>query len=150
MSCERMEGRLVAYLDGRAKDSDRRAVESHIAGCAACRARVQGFHGVWDMLGELPEHEPSPAFDVRLRARLATEPVHQGFWSGVLPSPRFAMAVTVLALFCVWLSSRPISTPTNASNEADFRMIQDLPVLENYDFLSSFDVPQPAPPPLRD
>jgi anti-sigma factor RsiW len=145
-----MEGRLVAYLDGRAKESDRRAVESHLIGCAACRARVEGFQGVWNMLGELPEHEPSPAFDARLRARLATEPVRQGFWTGVLPSPRFALAVTVLAVVCVWVSSRPIPPPVTAGSEADFRMIQDLPVLENYDFLSSFDAQQPAPAPLRD
>ncbi len=151
MSCERMEGRLVAYLDGRSKESDRRAVESHIAGCTACRARVEGFQGVWNMLGELPEHQPSPAFDARLRARLATEPARQGFWTGVLPSPRFALAVTVLAAFCVWISSRPLPPPVQTGgNEADFRMIQDLPVLENYDFLSSFDVSQPAPPPLKD
>jgi anti-sigma factor RsiW len=145
-----MEGRLVAYLDGRAKDSDRRAVESHIAGCSACRARVEGFQGVWNMLGELPEHEPSPAFDARMRARLATEPVRQGFWTGVLPSPRFALAVTVLAVVCVWVSSRPIPQPAPANNEADFRMIQDLPVLENYDFLSSFDMPQSAPASFKD
>jgi anti-sigma factor RsiW len=145
-----MEGRLVAYLDGRAKDSDRRAVESHLVDCAACRARVEGFQGVWNMLGELPVHEPSPAFDARMRARLATEPVRQGFWTGILPSPRFALAVTVLAVVCVWVSSRPIATPAPVSTEADFRMIQDLPVLENYDFLSSFDVSQPAPPPLKD
>ncbi len=150
MSCERMEGRLVAYLDGRAKESDRRAVESHLVDCAACRARIEGFQGVWNILGELSEHEPSPAFDARLRARLATEPVHQGFWMGVLPSPRFALAVTVLAVFCVWLSSRPMQPPVQVGSEAEFRMIQDLPVLENYDVLSGFDVSQPAVPPLKD
>ena len=150
MSCERMEGRLIAYLDGRAKESDRRAVESHLIACAACRARVEGFQGVWNILVELPEHEPSPAFDARLSARLATEPVRQGFWKGVLPSPRFALAVTVLAVFSVWLSTRPVQPPAPAGSEAEFRMIQDLPVLENYDVLSGFDVTEPAPPPLKD
>jgi anti-sigma factor RsiW len=150
MSCKRMEVRLIAYLDGHAKESDIRAVETHLVDCAACRARVEGFQGVWSMLGELPQHEPSAAFDARLRARLATEPAHQGFWSGILPSPRFALAVTVLAVFCVWLSSRPVQQPAPVGTEAEFRMIQDLPVLENYDLLSSFDVSQPAKPPLKD
>jgi anti-sigma factor RsiW len=150
MSCERMEGRLISYLDGRAKESDRRAVEAHLVDCGACRARVEGFQGVWNMLGELPEHQPSGAFDARLRARLATEPVHQGFWTGVLPSPRFALAVTVLAVFCVWLSSRPVQPLAPVGSEAEFRMIQDLPVLENYDVLSGFDVSQPAVSPLKD
>jgi anti-sigma factor RsiW len=150
MSCERMEGRFVSYLDGRAKESDRRSVEAHLVDCAACRARVEGFQGVWNMLGELPEHQPSGAFDARLRARLATEPVHQGFWTGVLPSPRFALAVTVLAAFCVWLSMRPVQPPAQVGVDAEFRMIQDLPVLENFDVLSSFDVSQPSTAPLKD
>jgi len=152
MSCERLEGRLIAYVDGRAKESDRRAVESHLLNCAACRARVEGFQGVWHMLGELPKHEPSAAFDARLRARLAVEPVKQGFWTGLLPSPRFALATAVLAVFCVWLSTRPVAvSPVSVgSSEADFRMIQDLPVLENYDVLSGFDVSQPVTPGLRD
>ncbi|MFZ0820399.1 MAG: zf-HC2 domain-containing protein [Candidatus Acidiferrales bacterium] len=150
MSCERIEKRLVSYLDGRAKESDRRAVEAHLVDCSACRARVEGFQGVWNILGELPDHEPSGAFDARLRARLATEPVHQGFWAGVLPSPRFALAVTVLAVFCVWLSSRPVPPPAQVGTEAEFRMIQDLPVLENFDVLSGFDVSQPSVSPLKD
>jgi hypothetical protein len=29
--------------------------------------------------------------------------------------------------------------PTQASSEADFRMINDLPELENYDVLTNFD-----------
>lgn len=161
MSCKRIENRLIAYMDGRATVSDRRAVESHLKECAACRARVEGFAGVWGMLNEMPAHEPSPAFEARLRARLVAEPQHVGFWAGladVLPAPRLALAITFLAAFTVWQSSRPVSVsaPPASPNpsEADFRMIQDLPVLENYDVLTSFDelsqVPaQPAAVPQK-
>ena len=78
MSCKRMESRLVAYMDGRASNSDRRAVESHLEQCAACRVRVEGFEGVWSVLNEMPVREPSPAFEARLRARLAAEPQTYG------------------------------------------------------------------------
>jgi hypothetical protein len=57
-----------------------------------------------------------------------------------------ALALTLLAICSVWLSTRPVA-PVNppppavmANSEADFGMISDLPVLENYDVLSSFDV----------
>jgi anti-sigma factor RsiW len=148
MSCKRMENKLIAFMDGRASDAERRSIESHLAQCAACRARVEGFEGVWNMLGELPAHEPSEAFDARLQARLIAEPVRQGFWSGILPSPRLALAVTVIAVFSMWLASRPVPiTPAGPSNagEAEFRMIQDLQVLENYDVLTSLDM-HPALP----
>jgi anti-sigma factor RsiW len=145
MSCDRMEGRLLAYMDGRATEADRRSVESHLENCGACRARVRGFQGVWGILEELPEHEPSSAFDVRLQARLAAEPVKTSFWNWLVPAPRMALALTLLAICSVWLSTRPTapasqsSTAAVVSSESDFSMIKDLPVLENYDVLSSFD-----------
>jgi anti-sigma factor RsiW len=145
MSCKRIEGKLVAFMDGRASDSDRRVVESHLKECAACQARVEGFSSVWTMLNEVPVVEPSQAFEARLRARMAAEPQRQSFWAGIaamMPSPRLALAVALLAVFSMWQSSRPVAVndpvaPT--SSDAEFRMIQDLPVLENYDVLTSLD-----------
>ena len=145
MSCKRIEGKLVAFMDGRASDSDRRVVESHLKNCAACQARVEGFSGVWAMLNEVPVVEPSQVFETRLRARMAAEPRRVGFWAGIstmLPSPRLALAVALLAVFSMWQSSRPVTvneTAAPASSDAEFRMIQDLPVLENYDVLTSLD-----------
>jgi anti-sigma factor RsiW len=136
-----MEGRLVSYMDGRATERDRRTIESHLKECSACRARVKGFQGVWSMLNELPVHEPSAAFEARLRALLAAEPVRRSFWEGLMPAPRMAFAVAMLAIFSFWISSRqPVISGPPASSEAEFRMIQDLPVLENYDVLVSFDI----------
>jgi len=154
MSCNRIEGKLVAFMDGRANDADRRVVESHLAECAGCRARVEGFKDVWTMLGEVPMQEPSPAFEARLRARIAAEPQRPSFWAGLaamLPSPRLALAVALLAVFSLWQSSRPPAVANNpampSSSDAEFRMIQDLPVLENYDVLMSLDsLSQPVAP----
>ena len=98
MSCNRIEGKLVAFMDGRANDADRRVVESHLTECTACRARVEGFKDVWAMLGEVPMQEPSSAFEARLRARMAAEPQRPSFWAGIaamLPSPRLALAGTL-------------------------------------------------------
>jgi anti-sigma factor RsiW len=145
MSCKRIEGKLIAFMDGRASDSDRRVVESHLKECAACQARVEGFSSVWTMLNEVPVVEPSQAFEARLRARMAAEPQRQSFWAGIaamMPSPRLALAVALLAVFSMWQSSRPVAVNDSVaptSSDAEFRMIQDLPVLENYDVLTSLD-----------
>jgi anti-sigma factor RsiW len=148
MSCERLESRIIAYADGRASEADRRVVEQHIRECAACKARVKGFESVWNVLDELPVHEPSGAFDARLAARLAAEPAKPSMWAWLMPAPRFALAVTLLAVFSLWISSRtPTATPSQPANTAaqaqsgdsDFGMIKDLQVLENYDVLANFD-----------
>ncbi len=52
MSCERMESRILAYMDGRLKDSERAEAEKHFAACAICRVRVNEFRSVSDLLGE--------------------------------------------------------------------------------------------------
>ena len=150
--CAAMEGKLVEYLDGRAKPIERRAIEEHLAGCSACRNRAEDFRAVLGALDDLPMISPSPAFDASLRARIAAEPARRGLW-GWLPSPRLAFAVTALVAMSIWMASMPRITTNDpamsgVAGEADFRMIRDLPVLENYEVLSTFDALSelPAPP----
>ena len=141
--CAGMEDKLVEYLDGRAKPAERHAVEDHLAGCSSCRNRAEEFRALWGALEDLPVISPSPAFDASLRARIAAEPARRGFWNW-MPSPRLACAVTALVAMSVWMGSMPRvannqTAMTRVPAEADFSMIRDLPVLENYDVLSKFD-----------
>jgi anti-sigma factor RsiW len=151
--CTKIENKLMEYLDGRAKPVERRAVENHLSVCAECRTRAEEFRMISEVLDELPVFSPSPAFDASLRSRIAAEPARRGFWSWTwLPSPRLAFAVTALVCMSVWLSSMPRVAPTQppatqTSADADFGMIRDLPVLENYDLLSKFDALSELPVP---
>jgi anti-sigma factor RsiW len=148
MNCGPMEKNLVAYLDGKLQASERRQFDAHLAACAACRERADGFRSVWSVLDELPVLAPSPAFDASLRARVEQEPRRAGFWSWIVPSPRMAFAATALLIASIWLSSfqpgripaaRPSAGVATQNAENDFGMIKDLPVLEDYDVLTSFD-----------
>jgi len=135
-----MENKILGYVDGRLKEAERLEVEKHLAACAACRLRVNEFRAVSGLLDELPVIEPSPAFDLRVHARVAAEPVKQSWWAWFAPSPRVAFAASMLLLASIWIGTRPVSAPQVAQ--------EDIPVLENYDVLSNFDVltelPQPA------
>ena len=151
MGCGRMEKMMMPFVDGRLKDSERRAVEAHLAECAGCRVRVSEFRAVSGLLDELPMIEPSGAFDARVRARVAAEPVKQSWWSVFAPSPRAALAASMLLLATIWIGSRPNNVnTTNSAANATVQSIDpnDLPVLENYDILANFepleDLPQPV------
>jgi anti-sigma factor RsiW len=143
-----MESKILGYVDGRLKESERLEMEKHLSTCGACQLRVNEFRAVTSLLDEVPQIEPSAAFDVRVRARVAAEPVKQGWWAWFTPSPRVAFAASLLLLATVWLGSRPTDRTLTAADEAQIN--QDLPVLENYDVLSDFgaltDLPQPVQP----
>src|SRR5271163_146357 len=148
MNCARMESRIVPYVDGRLKENERLEMEKHLAACGACQLRVNQFRAVSGFLDELPEIEPSAAFDVRVRARVAAEPAKQSWWAWFAPSPRFALAASLLLMATVWIGLRPYEPP--AITEADEAQIdQNMPVLENYDVLSDFGALTELPPAVQ-
>jgi len=155
MNCEKISNALIAYLDGRASSDERFVVEAHLKLCAACQERAEEFRRLWNVMAEVPGVEPSPAFDARLRQRIADAPKPK-FWGWTAPAPRFALAVALLVALSVWVGGRqPRSVnPQNtaANSEEQFRMIKDLGVLENYDVLSNFDALSdlPASEPAQD
>ncbi|HTQ62385.1 MAG TPA: zf-HC2 domain-containing protein [Candidatus Solibacter sp.] len=148
MSCTRMENKIVAYVDGRLKESERLEVEKHFASCATCQLRVTEFRAVTSLLDELPQIEPSGAFDARVRARVAAEPVNQGWWAWFRPSPRVALAASLLLLATVWVASRPQPADHGLTAAEEAQINQNLPELENLDVISDFgaltDLPQPV------
>ena len=149
MNCTRMESKILGYVDGRLKESERLEMEKHLSTCGACQLRVNEFRAVGSLLDEVPQIEPSPAFDVRVRARVAAEPVKQGWLAWFTPSPRVVFAASLLLLATVWIGfkTEPIS-PWADPQEADMQMMQDMPVLEDHDVISNFeplkDLPQPV------
>jgi anti-sigma factor RsiW len=140
MSCEKMESRILGYLDGRLKEGERLDAEKHLAECGACRLRVNEFRAVSGLLDELPVIEPSDAFDARVHALVAAEPVKQNRWAWLSVSPRIAFAASMLLVAALWLGySRNPAVPQMDMQQADAQMMQDLPVLEDHDVLTNFE-----------
>jgi anti-sigma factor RsiW len=127
-----MENKILGYVDGRLKEGERLEMEKHLSTCGVCQLRVTEFSSVHALLDELPMIEPSEAFDVRVRALVAAEPAKQSWWAGFMPSPRVAFAASMLLLGTLWIGtfSGSIDTPIDQA---------DVPVLENYDVISSFE-----------
>jgi anti-sigma factor RsiW len=152
MSCEKMEGRILGYVDGRLKEGERQDAEKHLVGCALCRLRVEEFRAVSGLLDELPVIQPSPEFDARVHALVAAEPVKQNWWAWMRIPPRIAFAASTLLLAALWLGfyqrQQVAPLPWNGNPVvADEQMMKDLPVLEDHDVLSNFEPLTELPPP---
>lgn len=142
MKCEEVSRELIPYLDRRSNSADRAEIEKHLLACESCRTRAAEFRQVMGMLDEVPVHEPSFAFDARLRERIAAEPKRTWF-RGFVPQPRLAFAVALLLVLSAVTARFPRhNTPPPASLTPDeqFQMIDHLGVLENYDLLTKSDV----------
>jgi anti-sigma factor RsiW len=159
MNCQAAGKKAIAYLDGSIDSRGRRGMEAHLSACGACRERTREFGRIWGILEETPMVRPSAGFDALVRARIAQEASRRGPWAWLAaPSPRLAVGVTALLFCSVWLSSLPpagrVPMPASSAGDAEFRMIADLPVLEDYDVLANFEAlselsvpPVPTPQP---
>src|SRR3974390_2742262 len=138
MSCEKIASRMLGYIDGRLKESERAEVEKHLASCSPCALRVEEFRAVSGLLDELPVIEPSPEFDARVHALVAAEPVKKDWWAWLRVSPRVALVAPALvaAALVVGFWGRPTTQPVQVD---DAQLMQDLPVLEDHDVLANFE-----------
>jgi anti-sigma factor RsiW len=146
-NCEDISKGLIAYLGQRANAAERRDVEEHLAGCAACRTRAEEFRALWKVMEEVPAVEPSFGFDARVRQRVAAEP-SRGWFGWFAPQARFAFSAAMLVALTVFIVKLPANHPkapapapaaVAASSDQDFDAIKDLGVLENYDVVTNMD-----------
>ena len=62
MKCDEVANQLIAYLDQTADAAVAVEVRSHLAGCKSCALEARRLAETWDVLGILPEIQPSANF----------------------------------------------------------------------------------------
>ena len=143
MKCEEVSSELIEHMNRGASSAQRRDVEEHLVGCAACRKRAEELRGIWNVMDEMPAVEPSFGFDARVRQRVAGEPRKKWFELFV-PQPRLALAVGLLIALMLLVMKLPLNNPKTvvtavATQQEDFNAIKNLGVLENYDVVTKMD-----------
>jgi len=95
-------------------------ISGHLAGCGVCAGKLEEFRQTMALLDEWQPLEPSPYFDVRLRARLREEMAKpQAGWLAWFRRPALAAALTVLLGIGVGLFfTQHKSTSTQGRDEA--------------------------------
>jgi predicted anti-sigma-YlaC factor YlaD len=119
-------------------------VNDHLRGCNDCTATLNEFRQTMALLDEWTAPEPSPYFDVRLKARLREEAAKQPHsWFAWLrrPAVAVAMAVALVAGTSVYITRlarppkpNPIATLTPGTAVGDLQMLD-----KDHDVLSDSD-----------
>lgn len=65
-TCETIRQRLSALIDGDLTPGERRALEEHLNGCAACEAETRAMRETSEALRNLPRAEPPPDMIARI------------------------------------------------------------------------------------
>ncbi len=125
-------------------------IKAHLDSCSECAAKLEAFRNTMSLLDEWQAPEPSPYFDVRLRARLREESAKPAGWFTWLRKPVLAASFALLMVVSVSLV-RMNSGENGKNTAASLAGVQtaaepgtavgDLQALEkNQNLYSDFDV----------
>jgi predicted anti-sigma-YlaC factor YlaD len=119
-------------------------VNDHLRGCNDCTATLNEFRQTMALLDEWQAPEPSPYFDVRLRARLREEAAKQPHnWFAWLRRPALAISLGLALIVGTTLvlqhdgarrNPGPVATLTPGTAVGDLQMLD-----KDHDLLSDSD-----------
>jgi hypothetical protein len=111
MNCREFEEGLLPYVYGEAPPERRAAMAEHLAGCGACRGRLDDAQKFHELLSRRRAPEPSPELLAQCRRalnqaiedqlnRVTWRGLRRDLWSGLraLPGPRGATALALVVL----------------------------------------------------
>lgn len=78
-------------------------VDQHLKSCVECATRLAEFRQTMALLDEWKTPEPSPYFDVRLRARLREEAARTMVWWQWIRKPALAVSLAALMVISITL-----------------------------------------------
>lgn len=155
------DDRLLPYLRGELAAAERAALDTHLAGCAACRDTIRDFATVAERLARAPEPAPPihwGAFRAELREKLERRerPVAARRWSlGPLPAALAAGLAAVLLYLGVLGpgGQSSVSDPAMLEGQllagrlevvSQLDLVQHLDLLEDFDDIDRLDGPMPS------
>jgi hypothetical protein len=137
MECKDYREQFTALLSDSLNQKQRIEIEIHLAGCADCRKEFEDARTIWDLMGEIPQPEPSArmqnSFDVMLanfkeevRVKVKRNPVGEWlnrireYWS-LQAQPRLAFSLLLVAagLMGGYLLHQPAKSAISYNKQID-------------------------------
>jgi anti-sigma factor RsiW len=125
MTCSTCQPLLSAYIDDAARGTERAAIDTHLRGCAACRALAEDLASIRAMAGSLEPLIPAARVWNQLAAAVAAQPRRSAFqWFGWRPLAAVAMTAVIAAgLWRVGTLLQPEGRPATALQTADAPLV---------------------------
>lgn len=137
-SCMKKE-QIFAYSSNMLGPGERSKAEAHLLQCPSCRKVLAGYETLGSALGEWKSAEPSPWFDARVRARIASAVKTHPWYSITGFGWKRWTAVAAIAILAVGTSFIVLRRSTDSGRSAPAAKIvsNTLPEAQS--------LPQPAP-----
>ena len=135
MECKDYREQFGSLLTNSLDQKERSEIESHLAGCAECRQEFEAAKKVWDLMGEIPQPEPSDAmranFDTILsnyKEELILKRNPVGGWINKLseywflqaqPRLSFSILLIVIGLFGGYILHQPGQSAISYNRQID-------------------------------
>jgi len=135
MECKDYREQFGSLLINSLDQKERREIESHLTGCAECRQEFEAAKKVWDLMGEIPQPEPSEAmranFDTILlnyKEELILKRNPVGEWLNKLseywflqaqPRLSFSILLIVIGLFGGYILHQPGQSAISYNRQID-------------------------------
>jgi HEAT repeat protein len=112
MECKDYREQFTALLTDAITRKERTEIENHLAGCAGCRKEFETAGKIWDLMGDIPQPEPSVSMSTGFEAILSKfkedasekrNPVREWpnklreYWS-LQAQPRLAFSLLLVAI----------------------------------------------------
>lgn len=110
--CRQIESLLPPYVDGEVSSADRRTVDSHLAGCAPCRASVVAQQSIRVALREAAP-ELRPGVPPGLRTRVAATLVEASSPASIWPMRVARLAAAAAVVLAVSIGAEMVSPNSN-------------------------------------
>jgi hypothetical protein len=120
-------------------------INEHLHTCVACASKLEEMRKTMALLDEWAAPEPSPYFDVRLRARVREEMAKpQPGWFQRFRAPALAASFALMMMVVggiTWYGRTPAPPPVAQIPAAPGTAVGDLQALDkNHDLYADFDV----------
>src|SRR5436309_3222231 len=147
MRCQRAQQWMAAAVDGELAPRRRRALDGHLAACAACRRELAVTDRMLGALEALPMEAPVSAGleqatlrRVRLAAADEAERAPGNGWRSWFPLPAFAVATAAVLVLAVGIARRTGEVPAPPVAGGSPSRVPGQPMAK---------LPPPAPPKTR-
>jgi anti-sigma factor RsiW len=124
MNCQDFELDIDDYVDGRLAPEPRARLETHLRGCAACRALAVDLRTLFDAIDTLEPQRPSPHVWTRIAAAVETEADSSRLLGRLgLRATSWHMAMSAAAIVCLliggtWLAFRDAASASRPVHHA--------------------------------